>query len=286
MIGWLKADFPVDYMCAKLNVSVSGFYAWAITKDTRSRQRRDELTVAVIAAFAASRGVAGYRKVTAALCNDGMPVNRKTVALIMQDLGLISPLAERAFKIAAKRKARDKDPVDLLNRQFDSLIPGAILVGDITYVATHEGWLYVATVIDLATRAVLGYATGARMTTPLIIRALEMARQSGLIVPGSIFHSDHGTQYRSRKFAKYCGRHGIHRSMGAKMQCWDNAAAETFFSKLKNERLSFLTFTTRAAAKTEVIDYIKHFNNVRLHQSLDYRTPAWKLAEMTNAAAA
>ena len=119
------------------------------------------------------------------------------------------------------------------------------------------------------------------MTTTLVIRALEMARRSGLIVPGSIFHSDHGTQYRSRKFAKYCGRHGIHRSMGAKMQCWDNAAAETFFSKLKNERLSFLTFTTRAAAKAEIVDYIEHFNNVRLHQCLDYQTPAWKLAEMT-----
>ena len=105
-------------------------------------------------------------------------------------------------------------------------------------------------------------------------------------MPARIFHSDHGTQYRSRKFAKYCGRHGIHRSMGAKMQCWDNAAAESFFSKLKNERLSFLTFTTRAAAKAEVIDYIDHFNNVRLHQCLDYRTPARKLAEMTIAAAA
>lgn len=286
MIGWLKADFPVDYLCAKLNVSVSGFYSWAVTKNTRSRQRRDELTVRVIAAFATSRGVAGYRKVTAALRNDGVPVNRKTVASIMQELGLISPLAERAFKVAASRKTRTKDPVDLLNRQFESLIPGAILVGDITYVATQEGWLYVATVIDLASRAVLGHATGARMTTPLIIRALEMARRSGLIVPGSIFHSDHGTQYRSRKFAKYCGRHGIHRSMGAKMQCWDNAAAETFFSKLKNERLSFLTFTTRAAAKAEVTDYIEHFNNVRLHQCLDYQTPAWKLAEMSLTAAA
>jgi putative transposase len=286
MIAGLKADFPVEYLCAQLGVSVSGFYARAAGKNTARQARRDELTAAVITAFAVSNNVAGYRKVTAALRNNGICVNRKTVASIMQQLGLISPLAERAFKTASSRKARGKDPVDLLNRQFESLIPGAILVGDITYVATRQGWLYVATVIDLASRAVLGYATGSRMTTSLIIRAMEMAHRTGLIVAGSIFHSDHGTQYRSKKFKKYCGQHGIHRSMGAKMQCWDNAAAETFFSKLKNERLSFLTFTTRAAAKAEVIDYIDHFNNVRLHQCLDYQTPAWKLAEMTNAAAA
>ncbi|TFB73375.1 hypothetical protein E3O06_09155 [Cryobacterium glaciale] len=139
----------------------------------------------------------------------------------MADLGLMSPLAERAFKRAKARAARLKDPVDLLNRDFGSLIPGSILVGDITYVATREGWLYVATVIDLATRQVLGYATSNRQTTQLIVRAMTAARASGLIVKGAVFHTDHGTQYRSKQFSNYCRRAGIHRSMGARMECWD-----------------------------------------------------------------
>lgn len=284
MIARLKADFPVTYLCEKLAVSVSGFYEWAGRSLSTTQQRHDDLTVRVIAAFAASNRVAGYRKVTAALIRDGVLVDRKTVAGIMRELGLMSPAAERAFKRAKVRAARVKDPVDLLERQFDSLVPGAILVGDITYVATAQGWLYVATVIDLASRAVLGWASGPRMTAPLIIKALTMAIDSGLVVPGSIFHSDHGAQYRSKKFARFCGRHGIHRSMGARLECWDNAAAESFFSKLKGERLNWCTFTTRKAAAREVDDYITHYNTIRLHQSLGYTTPAERLNELTLAA--
>jgi transposase InsO family protein len=242
------------------------------------------LTGQVICAFAASNQASGYRKVTAALTRKGSTVNRKTVAGIMRRLGLISPAAERAFKTAKRRTQASADPVDLLLRDFSCLVPGAIMVGDITYVDTREGWLYVATVIDLASRAVLGYATGSRMTTQLIIRAMAMAIATGHVKPGAVFHSDHGAQYRSKRFAKYCGKHGILRSMGAKMQCWDNAAAETFFSKLKNERLNWLTFTTRRAARDEVISYITHFNTARLHQTLGYATPAERLAELTQAA--
>ncbi|HUG51586.1 MAG TPA: IS3 family transposase [Terrimesophilobacter sp.] len=284
MIARLRATFPVSYLCRKVGVSASGFYEWAGRSPSATRQRNAELTGRVIAAFAVSNRAAGYRKVTAALTRQGSTVDRKTVAGIMRRLGLISPAAERAFKSAKRRSGRTIDPVDLLLRDFSSLTPGTIMVGDITYVATGEGWLYVATVIDLASRAVLGYATSARMTTQLIIRAMAMAAATGHVKPGAVFHSDHGTQYRSKRFAKYCGKHGILRSMGAKMQCWDNAAAETFFSKLKNERLNWLTFTTRRAAHNEVISYITHFNTVRLHQTLGYATPAERLAELTQAA--
>lgn len=281
----MKAEFPVTYLCAKFGVSTSAFYAWCISHSTATNQRREELTALVITEFARSNSMSGYRKVTAAIRKNGIIVNRKTVASIMAELGLMSPIVERAFKRAKVRAARGKDPADLLNRQFESLVPGAILVGDITYVATREGWLYVATVIDLATRHVLGYATGNRQTTGLIVRAMTMARRTGLISRGAVFHSDHGTQYRSKRFTNYCRRAGIHRSMGARMECWDNAVAESFFSKLKSERLDWLTFTTRQAAATEVGDYIHHFNNTRLHQGLDYLTPAEKLAELGTQAA-
>jgi transposase InsO family protein len=286
VIARLKADFPVAYLCHKLEVSVSGFYEWASRPPSATRRRRDDLTGRVITAFADSNRIAGYRKVTAALARQGTTVDRKTVAGIMAELGLVSPLAELAFKRAKARTARVKDPIDLLDRQFESLVPGAILVGDITYVRTREGWLYVATVIDLASRSVLGHAMGPRQTHRLIIEALVMAINTGHVVPGAIFHSDHGSQYRSKKFARFCGKQGIHRSMGARFQCWDNAAAESFFSKLKGERLDWLNFTTRRAAKAEVANYIDHFNTTRLHQTLGYATPAEKLAELTSPAAA
>lgn len=285
MIAQLKAEFPVIYLYQKLEVSTSAFYQWCISHTTATTRRREELTALVIAKFAKSNNVSGYRKVTAAIRKDGIIVNRKTVAAIMAELGLMSPQAERAFKRAKARAARLKDPVDLLDRDFSSLVPGSILVGDITYVATREGWLYVATVIDLATRQVLGYATSNRQTTQLIIRAMTAARKSGLIVAGAVFHTDHGTQYRSKRFTNYCRRAGIHRSMGARMECWDNAVAESFFSKLKTERLDWLTFLTRDSAKAEVANYIHHYNNNRLHQALDYLTPTEKLVELQPMAA-
>lgn len=261
------------YLCDKLQVSTSGFYDWVNAGQTRTAARREELTERVQEAFDASHQAAGYRKVTAALHRQDVAVNRKTVASIMASLGLQSPAAQRAFRRAKLRAARVADPVDLLRRDFASLEPGTVLVGDITYVHTREGWLYVATVIDLATRSVLGFATGAKQGADIAVRALRAATATGVVRPGAIFHTDHGTQYRSKRFARYCSANGVRRSMGARMQCWDNATAESFFSKLKSERLDWIDFTTRRHAATEVADYITHFNTKRLHQGLDYATP-------------
>ncbi len=284
MIDRLKADFPVTYLCSKFGVSTSGFYDWRGSGLNPTYLRRNDLVEKVMIEFAASLQVSGYRKVTAALRRQGEVVNGKTIAGIMTELGYRCASAERAHKRAKARAARVKDPIDLLNRDFSSLVPGSILVGDITYVPTREGWLYVATVIDLASRAVLGCATGSRQTTGLITRAMTAARNTGLIKPGAVFHSDHGTQYRSKQFTKYCGRHGIRRSMGGRMECWDNAAAESFFSKLKGERLDWITFTTREAAAREVRDFVTHFNTRRLHATLGYQTPAERLTQLQAAA--
>lgn len=274
MIDRLRAEFPVKYLCEKLGVSTSGFYEWATASPTRTAERRKQLTARVEEAFHASRGAAGYRKVTAALHRQNVAVNRKTVAGIMAGLGVQCPAAQRAFRRAKRRAARVADPADLLLRNFESTVPGTVLVGDITYVPTRQGWLYVATVIDLATRSVLGFATGAKQGANLAIRALRVASATGIVHAGAVFHTDHGTQYRSKRFARYCVANGLRRSMGARMQCWDNAAAESFFSKLKSERLDWIDFNTRQQAAAEVTDYITHFNTERLHQSLDYATPS------------
>jgi putative transposase len=277
----LKAQFPVAFLCHRLGVSRSGYYAW--TTPSAAAAKRSDLMIEIIDAFTASGRVDGYRKVTAALHRKAIPVNRKTVARHMRLLGLLSPGAKRQFRRVETRARRATDPTDLLNRDFSSTTPGRILVGDITYVPTRQGWLYLATVIDLASRMVLGHATGTRQSANLVVRALRNARATGLVPAGAIFHSDHGVQYRSKAFARECGT-GIRRSMGARFQCWDNAVAESFFSKLKTERLDWLTFTTRQAAATEIGNYVQHFNTTRLHQSLGYQTPTERLTELQTAA--
>ena len=284
MITRLKAQFPVAFLCDRLGVSRSAYYEAAAATPGQRAVRRGALTAEIIDAFAQSNQVDGYRKVTAELRRRGVHVNKKTVNGIMTGLGLISPAAARHFKVAKRRAARTADPVDLLKRDFSCLTVGQILVGDITYVRTDEGWLYVATVIDLASRSVLGYATGSRQTAGLIIRALRNAHATALVQVRAIFHSDHGVQYRSKKFVRECGKLGIRRSMGAKFQCWDNAVAESFFSKLKTERLDWVDFRTRRAAKAEVDKYIIHFNTKRLHQALGYKTPSERVEELRLAA--
>lgn len=278
----MKADFPVSYLCDRFQVSESGFYAWRARPQSASSRRRSELLAKVLGAFIGSGRADGHRKITATLAADyDLLANRKTVLKAMRGLGVMPPAAQAAFRRAAARARVVPDPPDLLDRRFDFTIPGTVLVGDITYVPTAEGWVYVATVIDLATRMVLGHASGTRQSAELIVTALRRAIRTGIVAAGAIFHSDHGAQYRSKRFTRFCGQHTIRRSMGAKFECWDNAVAESFFSKLKNERLRWLTFTTRRAAAWEVRDYINTFNHKRRHQGLGYATPAETMTRLT-----
>jgi len=282
VIEGMKAQFPVSYLCGRFGVSESGFYAWRSRPQSASSKRWSLLLAKVLGVFIESGRADGHRKIREALAADhALPVNRKTVLKAMRSMGLMPPAAQAAFRRAAARARVVADPPDLLNRRFDFTIPGTVLVGDITYVPTAQGWLYVATVIDLATRMVLGHASGKRQSAELIVTALRRAIRTGIVTAGAIFHSDHGTQYRSKRFTRFCGKHAIRRSMGAKFECWDNAVAESFFSKLKNERLRWLTFTTRHAAAWEVRDYINTFNHKRRHQSLGYATPAEMMTRLT-----
>ena len=288
MIERMKADFSIVFLCARLGVSVSGFHAWRKRAVSGRAERRWQLSTKVLSVFIDSKRAAGHRKITASLATDlGVHANRKTVLSVMRDLGIMPPAARAAFRRAAARARTAPDPVDLLDRRFqDTVEPGTVLVSDITYVPTGEGWLYVATVIDLATRTVLGWASSKRQTAALVITALSRAIATGHVRPGAIFHSDHGTQYRSRRVTRFCARAGLRRSMGKNFECWDNAVAESFFSKLKNERLRWLRFTTRHAATREVADYIRYFNDRRRHQALGYATPNELMTRLTTIHAA
>lgn len=288
MIDRMKADFDIAYLCGKFSVSESGFHAWRARPQSATAARREELNAKVLGLFVGSRRADGHRKITAALrVEHGVHADRKTVLNAMRTMGIMPPAARASFRRAAARAATTPDPADLLQRRFAEITePGTVLVGDITYVPTRQGWLYVATVIDLASRTVLGWASGKRQSAELAVTALRRAIQTGHVRPGAIFHSDHGTQYRSRRYAQFCGRNAIRRSMGANFECWDNAVAESFFSKLKNERLRWRRFRTRPEATAEVADYVQHFNTHRGHQALDYATPAATLTRLTTTATA
>jgi putative transposase len=158
---------------------------------------------------------------------------------------------------------------------------------DITYLKTGEGWLYLATVIDLATRMVTGWQLASHMRTSLVTDALAMAIGHGHLAPGAVFHSDRGAQYTSAEFTRFCEAHGVRTSVGRTGVCWDNAAAESFFAALKNEMYHRQAFPSRARARFAVADYIEVFcNRQRLHSTLGYRTPAEVLTELQNAATA
>lgn len=176
---------------------------------------------------------------------------------------------------------------DLIGREFTADMPGQRLVGDITYLRTGEGWLYLATVIDLATRMVVGWQLADHMRTSLITDALGMAITHGHVSPGAVFHSDRGTQYTSAEFFRFCNGNQVRTSVGRTGVCWDNAAAKSFFASLKTEMYHREMFPTRVRARYAVADYIEVFyNRKRLHSGLGYRTPVEAYRDHLTASAA
>jgi transposase InsO family protein len=269
-----KATYPTAMMCALLGVPRSTFYAWRDRADTATSARRRDLTAHVRRVFDASRGTYGCRRVTAALNRQGIACSVGLVADLMRELRL-QACQPRAYKRTTVPGEQPVSTPDLIERDFTAPTPGSRLVGDITYLRTGEGWLYLATVIDLATRMVVGWQTAPHLRTSLIIDALTMAKKHGRVRRNAVFHSDKGCQYTSTEFAKLCQQIRVRRSVGRTGVCWDNAAAESFFATLKNEMYHRQSFATRARARFAVAEYIEVFyNRQRLHSTLGYRTPA------------
>jgi transposase InsO family protein len=276
-----KANYPITMMCALLGLARSTYYAWTRRAGcSATAARRAELTRLVGEVFDEYRGTYGCRRIARVLNADrGVPVSVGTVADIMREQGLAA-VQPRAYKRTTLPGEKPVVAPDRIGRDFTAEAPGTRLVGDITYLRTGEGWLYLATVIDLCTRMVVGWAMAEHLRTELVVDALEMARIHGHLAPGAVFHSDRGCQYTSGEFAEYCKENGILRSLGRTGICYDNAAAESFFATLKNEMYYRQTFDTRARARFAVAEYIEVFyNRKRHHSTLGYRTPAQALAE-------
>jgi putative transposase len=276
-----KANYPIVWMCRLLAVPRSSFYAWRdqAATETATEARRRELARHVARVFAVGRGAYGCRRVAAQLNRGGIRCSVGLVADLMRELGL-KACQPRAYRRTTVPGEAPVTSPDLIGRDFTADRPGIRLVGDITYLKTGEGWLYLATVIDLATRMVVGWQLAEHMRTSLVVDALEMAIVHGHVQPGAVFHSDRGAQYTSAEFAAFCARRQVRTSVGRTGVCWDNAAAESFFGALKNECYHRESFPTRARARFAVADYIEMFyNRQRLHSSLGYRTPAEALTD-------
>ncbi len=247
-------------MCKRLGVPRASYYRWLDHRDPATVLRHQELTGQVRTMFDSSDGIFGHRMVHDKLSAAGVEVSVGTVAAIMAENGWAAKRM-RAFKRTTIPSDPDKVFEDLIGRNFTSEMPGTRMVGDITYLRTDEGWLYLATVIDLCTRMVVGWAMAEHMRASLVTGALTMARDRGYLKPGAIFHSDRGTQYTSRELGTWCKGNHIRQSMGATGVCWDNAVAESFFSSLKNEYYHHYSFSTRQKARRGVMRYIEVFYN-------------------------
>lgn len=267
-------------MCSWLQVSSSGFFDWRRRPDSATVKRRARLADLIVASFADSDETYGYRRIHAQLVRRGVPCGPELVRSIMRELGL-QPCQPRPWRASlTEQDGREHHIPDLVNRDFTAENPGAKLVGDITYIPTWEGWLYLATVIDCHTKMVVGYAMDDNYKTGLISDALQRAAQRITLAPGAIFHSDRGSNYMSREYASTIRSLGIRQSVGRTGICYDNSMAESFFAALKNERVHRTAYPTRAHARADVARYIEFwYNTNRLHSGLGYKSPREALNE-------
>lgn len=268
-----KAHYPVNCMCAWLEVSRSGFYEWRCRPPSATELARRELTIIIEYLFEQSDRTYGHRRIHAQLDRLGRPAGLEHVRRLMRELGLVT-CQPRPWRPVTTIAGDAATVPDLVGRDFTADAPGHKLVGDITYIRTWQGWLYLATVIDCHTKACIGYAMADHMRTELVTAALEMGAKNYRLVENAIFHSDRGTQYMSEEFARYTTRHGIRRSVGRTGVCYDNALAESFNAALKVERVNRTVYPTRDHARKDVTRYIEfRYNTKRLHSALGYRTP-------------
>tara|TARA_B100001093_G_scaffold377058_1_gene362270 strand:- start:365 stop:1234 length:870 start_codon:yes stop_codon:yes gene_type:complete len=267
-----KANHSIRLMCRVLRVSRSGFYDWSGREDCPSADL--PLRTRIRAIHAESRGTYGTPRVNRQLRRQGLTVNRKRVVRLMRQEGLAG-VPKRRFRVQttqadpAARKA-----ANLLNRQFTADAPDTTWVADITYLRTVQGWSYLAVVIDLYSRKIVGWAVENQMEASLCIKALRRALAVRQPRPGLLHHSDRGSQYTSLAYQALLDEHQAVASMSRRGNCWDNAVAESFFGTFKQEMQSRQPFRSVAHARAEVGNYIHQFYNpVRLHSANGHRSP-------------
>ena len=268
-----RETFKVGRMCTLLNVSRSGFYAWLTRPESpRSRENR-ALEAKIRVLHAASHGIYGSPKIHRDLIDDGVRCGKNRVARIMREANIRSR-TKKKFKATTNSRHNLPVAANLLNQDFTADTPDSVWVGDITYVHTQQGWLYLAVLIDLYNRQVVGWATSARMPRQLAIDALQMALERHSPDQGLVHHTDRGSQYASGDYQKVLTERRMVCSMSRKGNCYDNAVAESFFRLLKTEWVNHYRYLSRSEAVQSLFYYIEIFyNRKRRHSSLGYKTP-------------
>lgn len=268
-----KANFPIMKMCEWLQVSKSGYYEWRDRETSVTELRREDLKAKIKKVFDDSYATYGYRRVHMELARQGVEVDDELVRQLMRQLGLVA-CQPRPYRPATTVHADEATIPDLVARDFTAPAPGVKLVGDITYIPTWQGWVYLATVIDCYSKAVIGWSMSDSLHTDLVCAAIDAAAAYIDLQPDCVFHSDRGSQYTSAQFGACLAKYDLRGSVGRTGVCWDNALAESFFAALKNEWLDRMVFATKDQARREVVKYIEGFyNSRRLHSGLGYQTP-------------
>jgi len=263
----------VKRMCDVLGWDRSSYYTWHGNQEARQEKAdaEEDLARRIRDIHTGSRGAYGARRITQKLHHQGHVVNHKRVARIMRERE-IAGITRRKSRCLTKQDRAAPPAPDLILRDFTAPMPGLRLVGDITYLPTAEGWLYLATVIDLCTREVVGWSMAEHMRTQLVVDAIRMAHAGGHTAGNAIFHTDRG-QYTSRQFREILAELDIRQSTGRAGSCFDNASAESFFAVLKAE-IGTAVRETRAAARQDVFRWIaEYYNRERLHSTIGYITP-------------
>ena len=259
-------------LCYILHVSRSAFYNWLARPAQIISEQELNLYRTAKRLFKRSRGSWGSRQLAKSLRQEGFIIGRYRTRTIMRKLGLVVT-QRQAYKVTTKRKHSDSVADNILNQQFNPKQANQVWAGDVTYLRTREGWMYLAMVMDLSSRRIVGWAISKRMTVALVKRALQMAITLRKPKNGVMFHSDRGSQYTSKQFNKLLRKHGIIASMSSVGACLDNAVVERFFGSLKHEWLLNVVHLTRESMKQDVEEYIRYYNHERLHTSLGDNTP-------------
>lgn len=268
-----KEAWPIEVQCESLGVSRSGYYAWKGRPDPARARADAELAVEIKAAHKTGRGAYGSPRVHRELRANGYRVGKKRVERIMREEGICGR-KKRRFRRTTDSKHPDPIAPNILDRNFDVEVPDTAWVTDVTYIWTLEGWLYLAAILDLYSRRVVGWATSANNDRALALEALARATTSRKPAVGLLHHSDRGSVYASSDYGDALVKIGAVKSMSRKGDCWDNAVAESFFATIKGEMIDHEQYDTRADATAAIGDYIEAFYNTRRrHSSIGYVSP-------------
>ncbi|ERH41331.1 transposase IS401 [Legionella pneumophila str. Leg01/53] len=268
-----KKTWPIDLMCRLLGVKRNGYYGYSKRQSHPDNPERTELMDWIKKVSESSQQTYGSRRMRKALNALGYPIGRNKTRRLMKEAGVWVRYRKK-YKVTTNSKHKKPLFNNELNRQFTVDSPNRAYVSDITYVWTQEGWLYLAVVLDLYSRKVVGWSMSSRMKADLVCDALKMAIWQRKPELGLIVHSDRGVQYASKPYIQLLAQHGCKGSMSRKGDCWDNAVAESFFGSLKQELVQWKNYQTRYEAQQDILDYIAMFyNSRRLHSFLGYVSP-------------